>query len=48
MNERLIDQMVKLHMANGTDPHPPRNTDDKDYCQAYDVVIHTLAVLRRA
>lgn len=46
MNKRLIDQMVKLHMANGTDPHPPRFPIDPEYAAAYDVVIRTLTILR--
>lgn len=46
MNERLIDQLVQLHMAQDTDPHPPSWPIDPEYASAYEVVVATLATLR--
>lgn len=46
MNTRLIDSLVQMHMARGTDPHPPTFPIDPEYAAAYDVVVGTLAILR--
>lgn len=46
MSNAIVDQMVKLHMERGTDPHPPSYPIDAEYAAAYDVVVGTLATLR--